>query len=312
MIETGWDEYRGWAARSRQLQDRLRKWNIASLLCVVLAAVFGGLAVQLKDADPWWGSAVAAAAAVAAAIAPVVGREIMSSGFEKRWIRARALAEAIKSQCFRVAARIPPYDGEDWAERFIAWRDEMTKVAPAEGLTPLADPVPAAGDERRPAPGMDIGWYLAKRVEGQRVYYTDKQKEHEDAAGLLRAVNIGAAVAAAVLAALAASRIAEGSGIEFAAWAGVFVTISAAILAVGLLDRRASLAAQYGAMAIALGRMKEWQKATNADLKALVDRTESLLTAEHAAWAQSMSQAKVEAKAEGKTDSKPKADSQKS
>src|SRR5688500_16636526 len=103
MIETGWDEYRGWAARSRQLQGQLRSWNLASLLGVVAAAIFGGLAVQLKDTDPW-GSALAAAAAVAAAIAPIVGREIMSSGVEKKWIRARALAEAIKSQCYRVAA----------------------------------------------------------------------------------------------------------------------------------------------------------------------------------------------------------------
>jgi hypothetical protein len=300
MIETGWDEYRGWAARSRQLQASLRKGNVASLACVTAAAFFGGLAVQLKDSDPW-GSAIAALAAVAAALAPVIGREIMSSGVEKKWIRARALAEAIKSQCFRVAAGLPPYDGGDAAERFIAWRDEVTRVAPAEGLVPLDDPVPPGGeDKRRPAPGMDAGWYLENRVANQQRYFTEKQREHEAVARRLRLLNIVAALAAAALAALGASKVAENSGIEFAAWAGVFVTISAAILAVGLLDRRHSLAAQYGAMAIALGRLKEWQKATGADLKALVERTESLFTAEHAAWAQSMAQAKSEVKAETK------------
>lgn len=311
MIETGWDEYRGWAARARQLQARLRKWNLASLVCVAAAAFFGGLAVQLKDSDPW-GSAVAALAAVAAALAPVVGREIMSSGVEKKWIRARALAESIKSQCYRVAAGLAPYDGADKAERFIAWRDEVTKVAPAEGLIPLDDPVPAEGDKRRPGPGMEVDWYLENRVSNQQTFFSNGRRRHEDAAGRLRALNIAAAIAAAALAAIGASKLAEGTGIEFAAWAGVFVTISAAILAVGLLDRRASLAAQYGAMAIALGRLKEWQEATRADLKALVDRTESLLTAEHAAWAQSMSAAKVEAKVEAKPESKPKTEPPKS
>ncbi|HTG44856.1 MAG TPA: DUF4231 domain-containing protein [Verrucomicrobiae bacterium] len=311
MIETGWDEYRGWAARARQLQANLRKWNVASLVCIVAAAIFGGFAVQLKDTDPW-GSALAAAAAIAAAIAPVIGREIMSSGVEKKWIRARALAEAIKSQCYRVAAGLPPFDGGDSGERFIAWRDDVTRIAPAEGLIPLEDPVPAEGDKRRPVSGMDVGWYLENRVVNQQGYYNKGRREHEAAAGRLRLLNIGAAVVAAILAALGASKIAGNSGIEFAAWAGVFVTISAAILAVGLLDRRASLAAQYGAMAIALGRLKEWQAATRSDLKALVDRTESLLTAEHAAWAQSMAQAKLEPKPDAKSESKAKPGSPKS
>lgn len=295
MIETGWDEYRGWAARARRLQADLRRWNLASLLCVTAAAFFGGLAVQLKDRDTA-GSVIAGLAAVAAALAPVIGREIMSSGVEKKWIRARALAEAIKSQCYRVAAGLPPYDGTDSAERFIAWRDEVTKVAPAEGLVPLDDPAPSEGDKRRPATAMDSAWYLERRVEDQRKFFANGQRRHEAAAGRLRLLNIAAALAAAALAAIGASKLGDATGIEFAAWAGVFVTISTAIVAVGLLDRRASLAAQYGAMAIALGRLKEWQEATQADLKALVDRTESLLTAEHAAWAQSMSPARAEAK----------------
>jgi hypothetical protein len=290
MIDAGWDEYRGWAARARKLQADLRRWNMASLLCAVAAAIFGGLAVQLKDVNPW-GSGLALAAAVAAAITPLVGREILSSGVEKKWIGARALAESIKSQCYRVAAGLPPWDGPDAGIRFMDWRADATGGAAQKGIVPLDDPVPPEkGDKRRPGPGMDEAWYLEHRVRDQRAYFATARDRNERAAGRLRWLNIAASLAAAGFAAAGAARY------PVTAWAGVFVTISAAIVAVGLLERRHTLAAQYGAMAIAMGRIEEWREATKAGLAALVDRTEALLTAEHAAWAQSMAQTGGEAK----------------
>jgi len=30
MIDAAWDEYRGWAARARELQGKLRRWNLAA------------------------------------------------------------------------------------------------------------------------------------------------------------------------------------------------------------------------------------------------------------------------------------------
>jgi len=57
------------------------------------------------------GRALAFLAAVAAAKAPILGREILSVDSEARWIRARATAEAIKSECFRFAAQLGDYAG---------------------------------------------------------------------------------------------------------------------------------------------------------------------------------------------------------
>jgi conflict system pore-forming effector with SLATT domain/uncharacterized protein DUF4231 len=280
MIDTAWDEYRGWAARARALQSSLRRWKLASLLCAVAAALFGALALEMKGSA--WDRGFALAAAVTAGLAPIVGREIFSSALEKKWLRARALAETIKSECFRVVAGIAPYDGAERIARFIDWRASVTAPAAAEGVTPLADPVPAAGDKRRPAAAMDAAWYIERRIRDQKGFFVARQASNERAARRLRWLNFGASAAAVGFAAVGAA------GLGLTAWGGVFVTAAAAITALGLLERRNYLAAQYGAMAIAMGRIEEWHATANRTLADLVDRTEALLSAEHAAWAQTM------------------------
>ena len=66
-------------------------------------------------------------------------------------------------------------------------------------------------------------------------------------------------------------------------------TITVAVMAYGLLDRRQYLAATYGAMATRLSRIKEMFSEATVDLAALVTTTEDLLQTEHAAWSEQMS-----------------------
>lgn len=68
-------------------------------------------------------------AAVAAAVTPILGREILSMQREARWIRARATAEAIKSECFRFAAELGDYAGPSGTSAFIAKRNILTEQA---------------------------------------------------------------------------------------------------------------------------------------------------------------------------------------
>jgi len=280
MIDSAWDEYRGWAARARELQGKLRRWNLAALASAVAAAVFGGLAVQLGRSD--WGKAAAGAAAVAAALTPIIGREMLSSAVERRWQRARALAEGIKSECFRFAARLTPYDAEDAAARFLAWRTALAGAAAHDQVTPLADPAPPNGDKRRPPADLEAGWYLERRLRDQRAFYDKGRRTNEQAAVRLRGLSAGSSLLAAIFAGIAAA------GYAVTAWVGVFVTIAAAIVAVGLLQKRHYLAAEYGLMTIALERIEEAWTAGLLQFGALVDQTESLLGTEHAAWVQAM------------------------
>jgi hypothetical protein len=166
MIEEAWNEYRGWAKRARSLQRSTRQWNRAALVCGGMVAIFGAAASQVPN-GLLFGKAMAFMAAVLAAITPVLGREILSVGGEAQWIRARATAEAIKSECFRFAAQLGDYAGSSAKDVFVARRNALTEPAERAGLTPLHDPVPTTGDARRPPIPLTVPWYMENRVGEQ-------------------------------------------------------------------------------------------------------------------------------------------------
>src|ERR1700690_4423765 len=114
MIETAWNEYRAWAKRSRVLQAATRTWNEYAFRCAILAAVLGAAASGAATLATWaagnarpdlanaagpTGKLLALLATVAAAATPFLGRHLLEAGDEAKWIRARATAEAIKSEC---------------------------------------------------------------------------------------------------------------------------------------------------------------------------------------------------------------------
>ena len=278
MIDSGWDEYRGWAKRSRALQKDLSWANTAALACAALAAALGALAAALGENG---GKPLAALAAVAAAATPIVGRHILESGSQAGWIRARATAEAIKGECYRAAARLPPYDGPDARNRFYAMLDALSADATKVGLTLLQDPVGHANDERRPPEQMDVGWYREHRIRGSRLWFAARQDENERKVVDLRRATFALALLGAALGALAKTLQVT----IFAPWIAVVSTIGGLLVAYGAMERRQFLAASYGAMAVALGRLEQCIYATDTDLATLVEQGERLLEGEHRAWA---------------------------
>ena len=119
MIEEAWDQYRGWAKRARTLQTSPRRWSRVAFVCAGLAAILAAAASQVTSGSIS-GRALAFLAAVAAAMAPILGREILSVDSEARWIRARATAEAIKSECFPFAAPLGDYAGASRQSSFYS------------------------------------------------------------------------------------------------------------------------------------------------------------------------------------------------
>jgi hypothetical protein len=202
--------------------------------------------------------ALAFLAAVAAAMAPILGREILSVDSEARWIRARATAEAIKSECFRFAAQLGDYDGASARAAFIARRNTLSQQAERAGLTPLPDPVPSSGDARRPPFPLTMPWYIEHRLDEQMRYYANGQTENEEGVRRYRRLCCGR------------DRRHPGcGGIQFRTgmvcpWVGVMTTLAAAATAYGLLDRRQYLAGCYGAMVTRLSRIKERSRTVRA------------------------------------------------
>jgi len=284
MIKEAWNEYRGWAKRARTLQASTRRWSRIAFVCSGLAALLGTAAGQVTG-SPVLGRALAFAAAVVAAVTPLIGREILSADSEARWIRARATADAIKSECFRFAAQLGDYAGATAKSVFAARRDAIAAPAERAGLTPLGDPVPNEGDARCPPLPLTAPWYIEHRLDEQMRYYAMGQAENERAAARLRTISFTSAIVAAILG-VAGSNFGQE---WFAPWIGVMTTITVAVMAYGLLDRRQYLAATYGAMATRLSRIKEMFSEATVDLAALVTTTEDLLQTEHAAWSEQMS-----------------------
>jgi hypothetical protein len=280
MINTAWDEYRGWALRARELQSSSQRWNRTALICAALAAVLGSAATQTAG-DPIVGKVLSLLAAAAAALTPILGKEILSLGAEAKWIHARATAEAIKSECFRFAAGAGDYAGADAQAKFAQRLQQLNEDARKAQLSALQDPVPAGGDRRRPSSTFDPAWYISNRLDEQIKFYGIKQREHEQAVTRLRYVAFGASVVAAVFGVAGLT-----NQQAFAPWVGALMTIATAVAAYGLLDRRQYLAASYGAMAMSLGRIKGL--AGSLALEALVTRAEDLMESEHAAWIERM------------------------
>jgi hypothetical protein len=280
VIDTAWDEYRGWAARARALQTASQRWNTAALASAGAAAALGAAAIQFSS-YPRAMQALSLLSALAAGAVPFLGKEILTSGAEAKWIRARATAEAIKSECYRYAARAGAYAGPDADEVFEQHRDALGQAAAKAGLLSLRDPVDAKGDKRRPPDRFDAAWYDTYRIKDQIDYYDKKTIEHEAAANRLRWLSFTASGVAALFGVAGAAFQAA-----FAPWIGVLTTIATAIAAQGLMGRRQQLAASYSAMAESLRRIRD--RIDKMNLPDLVTRTEDLMESEHAAWIENM------------------------
>jgi hypothetical protein len=279
MIETAWDEYRGWAKRSHSLQAAIWSWNIAALCLAVLAAVFGAIAAETPNDSPE-ARILAGLAALAAAVTPLIGRHILDVGGEAAWIRARATAEAIKSQCFLFAASVGPYAKGNAQDTFIKRRADLTDIAAKEGLTPQPDPVGVDGDKRRPPMPMSEDWYVANRLRDQKKnFYEKRGADYERQIGWLRWAGFICAMAGTVFGAAASAFKLPG----MTPWIGVATTLGAMVVAYGLMERRKYLAASYSAMATALGRLEEGRASRDRD-EPLVEEAEALMDGEHAAW----------------------------
>ena len=263
---------------------------VALVATGVLGAASGFFGANPPDWLPDWlankefARALACAAAVASALSLYVGRQALAVGAESGWLRARATAEAIKSECFRFAAGVGDYapdkasDG-DAATAFIERRKALAARAAGDSLTPEDDPVGAAGDDRRPSRPMTDKWYLTNRIDGQIEFYRKGQERNENA---YQRLQLWSFAAGAVVAAVSA--IAAVYGARFAAWTGALTTVGAAVSAYGLAERQKYLAASYAAMKANLERLKERYLVGGVTLQSLVATAEDLVESEHAAW----------------------------
>jgi SMODS and SLOG-associating 2TM effector domain 1/SMODS and SLOG-associating 2TM effector domain 3 len=278
MLRQVWNAYRGWAKAARDLQSATQRWNLAALLLVIAAAVFGALAAVTSDP---WSARVSIAAMVASAAGAFLGRQFVGTGDEAQWIQARSTAEGIKSECYRYAARAGAYAVADAeaAKALAANAGAIAKQATDKSIVRADNPVPdSGGDKREPPVPMTKDWYIAARINDQITYYKDARARNQTASDQLWLIAFAAGLLAVVFGALGAWAQ------HFAPWIGAMTTIAAAIAAYGLIDRRKYLIASYAAMQSRLEEIVGLDKDVPMSLADLVTTTEDLLDGEHKAW----------------------------
>jgi uncharacterized membrane protein len=278
MLRQSWNAYRGWAKLAGESQSQTRQWNLVALFCVTAAAVFGAIASVAPSSESAW---VAGAATVASAVGAFLGRQFVSTGDEAGWIQARAVAEGVKSECYRYAARAGAYalSDADAAKALAARSDEIIKAATDKGLVRGDNPVPeGGGDKHEPPTPMTKDWYETGRIQDQITYYRDARKRNQGAADRLWWVAFAAGLAAVVAGAFGVWRQ------EIAPWIGAATTIAASIAAYGLIDRRKYLIASFAGMQSRLEEILGLDKEAPMSLPDLVAMTEDLLESEHKAW----------------------------
>jgi hypothetical protein len=277
MLRQVWNAYRGWAKTARDLQRETARWNLAALILVIAAAVFGALAGATTDP---WSSGISLAGMVASAVGAYLGRQIVGSGDEAGWFQGRATAEGLKSECYRYAAKAGVYavsDGE--AAKALASRaSEIAKQATDKNLVRGDSPVPESGDKREPPSPMTKDWYKTARIQDQIAYCREARKRNQQGARELWWIAFVAGLLSVVFGAL-------GAWVQrFAPWIGAMTTIAAGIAAYGLIDRRKYLVASYAAMQTRLEEILGLDAADPMSLPDLVTQTEDLLDSEHKAW----------------------------
>jgi hypothetical protein len=291
LLEAAWKEYRGWAAAARALQNA--SWWQASwaLIIICTAALFGALA-----SIHWWGDGfilvgTSLAAAILAGIGTLLGRYILDADAQQQWIRARATAEAIKSECYRYAARCGDYGNKDAALRFKDRIDALSAAATSKGVVADARARAEPPSRSGPAIGMAADWYLSNRLIEQRDWYQARSAEHTSITRLLRRSGFALGSLAAVLGAVSAAHIVN--------WVAPFVammtTITTSVTAFGALGRQVFLAASYSAMASQLNLLAALHRDGVIPDEKLVESGEDLLSSEHRAWADRMVQQGPEA-----------------
>src|SRR4029434_6458554 len=127
------------------------------------------------------------AGAAALALATYFGKELLDSKNEERWTRARAAAEAFKSESHIYVVQVPPYDGPDRATRLkarIAELNQVTKDQQPDDI--LAD----RATKGMPSAPWTIDEYLTKRVQDQIDWYRARAREGTDAMKQGRAISL--------------------------------------------------------------------------------------------------------------------------
>jgi SMODS and SLOG-associating 2TM effector domain 1 len=247
-----WSQYRTWALTSRKYKNEVSRWRDIVLALSIGGAILGTLSQQLTvwnlgGPSSWWSRSVGFISGAALGLAAYFAKEIFSPDPEGKAVRARAAAEAFKSDAYLLAAGVPPYDTAATTEELFAKTEQVKK-----GVASLA-PVTITVEEkidRMPSIPMSIDDYIKQRVDDQIGYYSRAAAANSKKVAVGRRLSFILGAVAVVLGLVSATYA------SVAGWVAVIGTITAAIAARQYSGRYQFLIVSYHAVAEKL----EWLK----------------------------------------------------
>ena len=284
ILQQLWDEHVAWSAAADKLKSRLTTARKIALTLTIAGAALQTLAVTWNGAR----FAVGMAGTVALALVPFIGGYFLTAADTRRWLRARSISEAIKSEFFRFRASADPYHEDGALDRLLRkvreirkWGEDMEVVRSRAAFTP--------GD---PPPSLDAAAYLQRRIAQQvSQYYRPKAKQNASLAEQFRFVQILLAGIAAVLSALATflSGNTSGTASAFGPWVAVVTTIGGSLAAHAAAARYEFQATTFSATARQLEDLsQDWQSSKKAspspEWSAFVRDCEEVISAENRGW----------------------------
>ncbi len=288
-----WGKYREFSATARKRKDEISNWRFRVLMLGVGGAISGVFSQTLLDIfpdDPSMGmpsKVLGIISALALALATYFGKELVNPDKEKEQIRARSIAESLKSECYQFVAGASPYNGKDRDEQLLEKTEsllEQTADLRSENLSE-ADRL-----KRILADKMDVDTYIKERVDDQITYYFSKSDEYVKKMDGIRNFSLFLGIVAVVAGALSVV-------IPFntAAWVAVISTITSSIAAYAYANRYQYLLVSYQSAGKRLEALKyRWEiltskKPTAENINEFIQKCERTLSLENSAWMSELS-----------------------
>ena len=278
MLRFVWSQYRTWAITSRALKARLTKSGLIVLYLTVGGTAIGALSPLLAvPANSLLTKVLPWVAAVSLGIAAYLTSQLLSESERQAWAKARAVAEALKSESYKYLTAAPPYDAPNAAQLLGRRVEELQRVLP--GILP--EQIPAEESARgMPEGPMTVSDYSDKRIREQIAnYYRPAIVRHRAALSQAKTVVLAVGIVAVVLSAGVAT-----IGSWAAAGLGIVTTAAATLGAWFQSGRHQQIALNYQAAITKLELLLAGDRTTGLAEKQLVVEAEAVFQAEHAAW----------------------------
>jgi len=266
---------------STKAQDNFKNLNRWTLVALVVATVFSSV-----TQENWaiWTSTVLIL------ISAILSTLMLVLKFEKGWYEGRAVAESIKTLCWKFMTGARPFSidlNETNAQnllienfkKVIGHRKDFFTLIGSDFAEKEQLPVELL-NIRKLSKEQRIGIYKTQRLEKQKKWYTDKTSENKKWTKISFAIIIIAQIFAVISLILKIK-----FEFEFSI-APILVTISTAFIAWLQLRRYQELSQSYliTATELSLIKSKINQIETESDFSEFVDDSETAISREHTLW----------------------------